>query len=232
MIMKQKHLLMVLFTFITFTLTVPLLATAENGNTFDGRKLFITYCYLCHGANGSGDGPLAEKLKVSPTNLLRSESLKSRSDVELIAIIDGTQSHNLVTSEMPQWGKILSKQKIRNLFSYVRFLSQSKYPLAGNPEVGAEIYSQYCSACHGKRGRGMGTLTMLLPIKPADHSNGNEMAKLTNVQLMEIISNGAGANLLMPAWKDVLKHSEIRDLVGYIRLLPNKWGIAQNNLIK
>src|SRR5262249_68247 len=40
-------------------------------NTIDGRELYRSYCAVCHGKNGKGDGPTAKALKIPPTDLTR-----------------------------------------------------------------------------------------------------------------------------------------------------------------
>ena len=37
--------------------------------TLDGPTLFKSYCAVCHGADGKGDGPAAAALKTRPTDL-------------------------------------------------------------------------------------------------------------------------------------------------------------------
>ncbi|MFQ5850155.1 MAG: c-type cytochrome [Candidatus Binatia bacterium] len=38
---------------------------ASSHSQEKGRRLFMLYCALCHGAEGKGDGPVAEKLSAS-----------------------------------------------------------------------------------------------------------------------------------------------------------------------
>jgi len=40
--------------------------------------------------------------------------------------------------------------------------------LAGEADRGGELYLQYCSACHGKDGRGDGPVSPYLQLKPTD----------------------------------------------------------------
>ncbi len=51
---------------------LPLLAVittesiAENPPVaYEGRRLYVSYCQLCHGTAGKGDGPLAKAMKIS-----------------------------------------------------------------------------------------------------------------------------------------------------------------------
>lgn len=217
----KRHPMLILPFFIFFILSLNSAAVAERGESVEGRRLFTTYCYLCHGLTGRGDGPLAGKIRVPPRDLVGSGIVKQRSDAELYAIIDGTQFHDLVAPQMPRWGDVLTDRQIRALVSYVRFLSLSPNPLIGDPDAGEVSYRQYCSPCHGRMGTGDGVMRKILPIKPADHSNAAKMDEITNEQMIDIITNGKGKNSLMPAWKGILNETEIEDLVGYIRLLSH-----------
>lgn len=196
-------------------------ALAENSKAFQGRKLFVTYCYLCHGMSGKGDGPVAGKLKVPPADLTDASRLEKRNDAELFGIIGGGGKHSLVTNEMPKWGKIIPEPQIRALVAYVRFLHRSKNPLLGDPDAGEHLYKQYCASCHGKDGKGNGVMINMISIKPADHTNPAKMDGMTNAELIDIVTNGKGIESYMPAWKGILSQAEIEAVVSYVRFLSH-----------
>jgi mono/diheme cytochrome c family protein len=71
-----------------------------------GEVLYQLYCQTCHGKQATGDGPLAEYLRVVPTNL---RLLRSRvggySEEWLAHVIDGREEvRGHGTREMPVWG--------------------------------------------------------------------------------------------------------------------------------
>ena len=71
-----------------------------------GEVLYRSYCQTCHGEEARGDGPLAEHLKVEPSNL---RELGSRvggySEAWLAQVIDGREEvRGHGTREMPVWG--------------------------------------------------------------------------------------------------------------------------------
>ena len=74
---------------------------------FEGRRLFVSYCQLCHGAGGKGDGPLAKAMNIRPADL--TTTVRSRSDTILTKIITGEgrqtitgrDRHNLLSDSMP-----------------------------------------------------------------------------------------------------------------------------------
>ncbi len=200
-------------------------ASAFPPPAYEERRLYVSYCQLCHGPGGKGDGPLARKMQITPADL--TTTVRARSDTILKKIISGRgrqtitgrDRHNLLSDAMPEWNKVFNDTQIDGLIAYLRFLSRSKHPLAGDPEVGYELYQKYCSVCHGKEGEGDGIMTTMMDIQPADHSNHNEMNPLTNDELAAIIKRGKGQ--YMPGWKGILAQGEIEALVSYIRLLSN-----------
>lgn len=192
---------------------------------YEGMKLYVSYCQLCHGPKGEGNGPLAKAMKISPANL--TTTIRSRSDTILTKIITGRgkqtitgrDRHNILSDAMPEWNEIFNDSQIKSLIAYLRFLGQSKHKLMGDPKTGLQIYQQYCQVCHGEEGDGDGIMTNLLGITPMDHTNRNETDQLSNDELVKSILNGKGR--YMPAWKDILNQSEIEALVSYIRLLSH-----------
>jgi cbb3-type cytochrome c oxidase subunit III len=200
-------------------------AIASSLPVFEGRRLFVSYCQLCHGPTGKGDGPLAKRMKITPADL--TTTIRSRSDTILKKIISGEgqptiagrKRHDILRNAMPEWKNVFDDAQINALIAFLRFLSTSQHPLMGDPEVGHTIYQKYCSVCHGEYGEGDGVMTTIIEILPADHSNIIEMNPISNDQLVEAIKKGKG--LYMPAWKGILSEAEIKALVSYIRLLSN-----------
>ncbi len=91
---------------------------------------------------------------------------------------------------------------------------------AQNQSEGRKLYVAYCSACHGDTGKGDGVAAMSLPTKPADHTKGSVMNKLSDRFLVDIISKGGiavGKSSFMPGWGNSLNDKQVRDLLAYIR---------------
>jgi mono/diheme cytochrome c family protein len=92
----------------------------------------------------------------------------------------------------------------------------------GNAATGKIIYRENCAPCHGEGGKGDGPGAKLLPVKPADHTDGKDMSKRSDRDLTEIISKGGldvNKSPFMPAWGGLLTDQQIRDLVAHIRSL-------------
>ncbi len=199
--------------------------SANPPPAYEGRRLYVSYCLLCHGTGGKGDGPLAKAMKISPSDL--TVTVRSRSDTILMKIITGEgrqtitgrDRHNLLSDAMPEWKGIFNEAQLRSLIAYLRFLGNSKHDLMGDPKVGLQLYQKYCQVCHGVEGDGDGIMTMLMGIMPMDHTNPNETNRLTNEQLVKSILDGKGR--YMPAWRGILNQSDVEALVSYIRLLSH-----------
>ncbi len=218
-------------SYIKVTLLLTLLLSMSNAFSskpppaFEGRKLYVSYCLLCHGVEGQGDGPLSKAMKITPADL--TTTVRSRSNTILTKIITGEgrqtitgrNRHNILKEAMPNWKDVFNEYQVKALISYLRFMGNKKHNLMGDSEVGMNIYQKYCSVCHGEEGDGDGIMTNMIGITPMDHTNSNETNKLTNDELIESILKGKGR--FMPAWDGILSESDVEGLVSYIRLLSH-----------
>ncbi len=95
---------------------------------------------------------------------------------------------------------------------------------AQNQEEGKKIYVTYCTACHGEKGKGDGMAAQSFPVKPADHTNGAVMNRLSDKFLTDVISKGGsavGKSSFMPAWGSSFNERQIRDIVAYLRTIAD-----------
>ena len=105
---------------------------APRLQSVQGADTFKTYCAVCHGVEGKGNGPAAAALKKVPADLTtiakRHGGSFSQPDVE--AVIRGDQvlaAHG--TRDMPIWGPIFesiaadssfAKLRVSNLIGYLK----------------------------------------------------------------------------------------------------------------
>ena len=85
---------------------------------------------------------------------------------------------------------------------------------------GKNLYTMYCSVCHGIEGKGDGFNSFSLNPKPRDLSNGQYMNALTDERLIETVREGGrGVNRspLMPTWGGRLTKDELMYVVAYVR---------------
>ena len=100
-----------------------------------GKEMFTTYCAVCHGAGGRGDGPAASALKKKPADLtqLSRKNNGAFPDVHVMNFITGEDvvaSHG--SRDMPIWGDLFRslspndqaviKLRVSNLADYVKSL--------------------------------------------------------------------------------------------------------------
>ena len=224
---KQLNMKKIIHTAILLTLLAvsPIAVSADVPLAYEGRGLFVSYCQLCHGTSGKGDGPLAKAMKIRPSDL--TITIRARSDTFLMRTITGKgrqtitgrDRHNLLSNAMPEWKDIFSESQLKSLIAYLRFMGNAKHDLMGDPIVGLQIYKKYCEVCHGEEGDGDGIMTELMGIMPMDHTDPSETNRLSNEELVRNILDGKGK--FMPAWRGILSQSDAEALVSYIRLLSH-----------
>ncbi len=220
--MKAINLIVIL---LIIQIISPTLSLANPPPAYEGRRLYVSYCQLCHGTDGKGDGALAKAMGIKPADL--TTTVRSRSDTILTKIISGNgrqtitgrDRHNILSDAMPEWKDIFTAAQIKSLIAYLRFIGSAKHELMGDPKVGFELYQQYCQVCHGVEGDGDGIMTRLMGIMPMDHTNPNETNRLSNQDLAKSILEGKGR--FMPAWHNILSQSDVEALISYIRLLSH-----------
>ena len=111
--------------------TVPMKPTSPAS----GKGMFTNYCAACHGAEGKGNGPAAEALKIPPADLTllsknnggKFPALKVGSSIRGDSDVAAHGS-----KEMPVWGDLFRAisgghqtevdQRVANLVSYVKSL--------------------------------------------------------------------------------------------------------------
>lgn len=84
---------------------VPVKATSPSS----GSEMYNTYCAVCHGTDGKGNGPAAEALKVPPTDLtqLAKKNGGKYPSAHVASSIQGDvalPAHG--TKDMPIWGNL------------------------------------------------------------------------------------------------------------------------------
>lgn len=148
-------------------------ANAQSGDEENGEAVYIKRCLQCHGDEGDGLGPAAERLNPPPRDFTYGlfkfkttpfdEDLPNDSDL-IRMIRDGMPG-----TAMPGWGDMLSEQDIIDVIAYIKIFAD----LEGEPELqldyGTQIESSEesiaagkllfedgdrCTECHGLEGKG------------------------------------------------------------------------------
>lgn len=89
---------------------------------------------------------------------------------------------------------------------------------------GKEVYSRYCSVCHGLEGRGDGFNAYNLKPAPRDFTDSSFIVRLDSGLVTEAVTKGGlavGLSASMPPWGRTLSPADIRDVAKYVRHLAN-----------
>ena len=148
-----------------------------------GKRVYFTKCVWCHGVDGAGDGPGADRLWPRPRNFNQG-TFKIRHTVSgELPLPDKdlllTVTHGLPGSAMPSWEGILSEEQRRQVLAFVttelvqdRDFRDEEFetytvlqidqlepipPTEESIKRGAELFVENkCFECHGAEGRGDG----------------------------------------------------------------------------
>lgn len=166
-------------------------ARAAVGQEEEGRRLYERWCLECHGAEGRGDGPAADRMLPRPRDFTAARyqvrttgSGELPTDEDLRRVLrDG-----LPGTTMPGWPNLSSGER-EAVIGYIKSLSRffegpapepltfSSDPGSGGDalERGRQVYEVLeCFKCHGTAGRGDGSSAPTLedwrelPIRAAD----------------------------------------------------------------
>lgn len=171
-----------------------------------GIETYASQCVACHGADGLGT-TLAPALN---DQLVRE---KDAAEIERI-ILNGVPG-----TLMAAWQHTLSSEQVAALVELIAgwdTVPSGSIPAPDEPvavtaeslELGASLYAQSCSRCHGPEGQGTQRA-------PSLNVKGY-LADTNDAALQQIITLGV-PNTAMPAWGDRLTDAEIQAIVGFIR---------------
>lgn len=209
----MKSLVWVLL--ILWTLT-PIAYAKNSSSSLSGKRLYRSYCLVCHGEGGKGNGPLAKKLDYRPADL-SSEKYRGKAPEELVAVIAGYGRKE--GSRMPNWGTALDEANLRDISAYVTDILSKDIEAKGDARRGRAIFKGACIACHGENGNGNGVLANLIDIPMIDQTDADRMEDISDEELIDAVRDGKGH--YMASWKGTLSNSEIVDVVAYVRVLPS-----------
>ncbi|MDK1024034.1 MAG: c-type cytochrome [Gammaproteobacteria bacterium] len=155
-------------------LVLPILTLADLGEADKGEEIYFQHCAGCHGEEGDGLGPGAERLLPPPRDFT-SGMFKIMTtafdeyvprDEDLFKMV----SDGMPGTSMPGWSDLLSDQDMWNVLSYLKIFSGYDEEEPG-PELaygeqipssaisigkGKELYLEddRCTECHGLEGKG------------------------------------------------------------------------------
>jgi cytochrome c oxidase cbb3-type subunit III len=205
---------------VTATAPTPLLARLSDDQA-EGRVLFQSVCWTCHGNSGRGDGPAVQAGATGQPPDFIADGYANLSVDELESRFEAALSGQGADPEHPHMQyvvNLLRPERFRTALSYVPVLA---YPpgIPGSALAGMDLYETRCTGCHGEDGDGAGyAAAALVTVKPADFRTDTLVAAGDYQGLFQRIREGGRSvhGSSMPAWGVALSDTEIWDLVAYV----------------
>ena len=130
-----RHFLLVVLTVI-FVMSLPSALLAQQppepiqkDKLELGKRVYFKRCVWCHGVEGGGDGPSADRLFTRPRNFIQG-TFKIRwtdsGELPLDKNLIDTVKNGLPGSAMPPWGEVLSEEEIVSVVQFVKSLVQDR----------------------------------------------------------------------------------------------------------
>jgi len=223
-----------------------------------GEKIYKKRCISCHGDEGDGDGPAAERFQPKPRSFKKAE-FKYRTtprgalptDDDLFRVI----TNGLPGTGMPDWADVLTEKNRRQVIKYIKTFSD-KWEKQKEPPQVLEIGPQTptspesiergrkqfttlgCTLCHGMEGRGDGATALFLknhrgdPVYPRN-LNKNWLFR-GGGEAKDIYTRfNTGLNgTPMPSFAEKLDNEKSWDLANYVRSLSPEKKPERGSMVK
>jgi DMSO reductase family type II enzyme heme b subunit len=169
----RNHMKKLILPSVILGMWVAGTALAATGNVENGQEIYAKKCVWCHGVEGDGTGPAAERLNPPPRDFTSGQyKIKTTgfddmvpNDEDIFRMIrDGMPG-----TAMPSWSPPLKDQEMWDLVAYIKVFAgydeeepsqQVDYgtQVASSPESiekGKALFhdGDRCSECHGQEGR-------------------------------------------------------------------------------
>ncbi len=202
-------------------------AAAETGppsfaltpDQIQGRAIYDTMCWTCHGLSGRGDGPAVDAGSMAPPPTFHTQDFSRATTRELERRFGPLV--NEADPGHPHMQYVRSLLKPENFSAALSFVPAISYPpeIPGSAIAGEALYSLRCVGCHGETGQGDGrTAASLVDMPPADFTTDSLLASKDWDRVYDRIREGGrkvhGSS--MPPWGVVFTDAETWDLVAYL----------------
>ena len=194
----------------------------DEPDPLKGLKLYLGYCFVCHGQTGDGNGPYASMLSATPSDFTDSTYFGTKTDEELYDFISKGGIAHGKSMHMKPFGFQMTPDEIQSTIAYIRVLNRHERINRDKQSnlSGQEIYRNSCVMCHGEKGSGEGRLSKMLGLKVRP-MNAEQLSEFSGAKLYNIVQDGmpsdtTGSGRFMPAWGNSLSEKEIIDVISYI----------------
>lgn len=184
----------------------------------EGKVVYETVCWSCHGSAGRGDGPAVRAGAVGAPRDFTGSSFSGITATQLQA--DFRAEVGGLSQGHPHMQNVLSIVDVDAFASALAYIPALVYPpeLPGSAIAGQTNFALRCQGCHGPNGMGNGPGAAVLELAPADFTQDSLlMARDFEGAFQKIRSGGGGVHgSSMPAWGVMLTDGDVWDLVAYI----------------
>jgi mono/diheme cytochrome c family protein len=125
--------------------------------------------------------------------------------------------------ERMKWVMIVAGPAVVLVVASLLALTWLPHPVPRNATSAQRLYLQYCAGCHGADGRGSWRATLFL-VHPSNLADPRLLPARSDEYLFDLLKHG-GATVGkpgMPAFGYHLADQQIRELVRYVRTLPDR----------
>ena len=194
---------------------MPLRLTAEQE---EGRVVYETMCWSCHGSAGRGDGPAVKAGAVAAPRDFTASAFSGITATQLQA--DFRAEVGSLSPGHPHMQNVLSIVDEEAFAAALAYVPALTYPpeLPGSAIAGRTNYALRCQGCHGPGGRGNGPGAEVLELAPANFTQDSLLVARDFEAVFQKIRTGGGGvhGSSMPAWGVMLSDGDVWDLVAYI----------------
>ncbi len=206
-------------------------AVALTPGQQDGKVIFESVCWTCHGSGGHGDGPASTQALKPPT--FHTPDYAAASQAILLQRFQASmQGDDPSHAHMQYVVKLVVEESFKTALTYIPALV---YPpeIPGSAAHGQDIFQYRCAGCHGTSGRGDGPgAAALVDAKPVDFTTDTLVAKRDWDAVFAKVREGGQRvhGSTMPPWGQILTDADLWDLVAYLAtfqpgvVAPPSWG--------
>ena len=104
--------------------SLALLFSLDTASADDSAKSYATYCAMCHGAEGKGDGVAGAALPVKPANFADAKFWAGTTDEVVKKVIKEGGAAAGKSPLMAPWGVVLNDAQIDAMVVYLKTLKK------------------------------------------------------------------------------------------------------------
>ena len=194
---------------------MPFQLTAQQE---EGKVVFETMCWSCHGSAGRGDGPAVRAGSVAAPRDFTAGAFSGMTATRLQA--DFRAEVGGLSQGHPHMRNVLSIVDEDAFAAALAYIPALTYPpeLPGSAIAGRTNFVLRCQGCHGPNGLGNGPGADVLEVAPANFTQDSLlMARDFEGAFNKIRTGGGGVHgSSMPAWGVMLTDGDVWDLLAYI----------------